>query len=208
MVIDHAGLKNKDKWRQDAWAIWVVGMQRNIQDHGSFNIYILDGLIARLRHEELPRSVVNLYTRNMPIRLVGVEKVGASSAEIHVSNALRSKGHVVTIENGRMRAIHPKGSKTMRIESLAVPLYNGAIFMVDSIQEETRSTLREEMEKFPAWHDDGLDALAMGYELFKDPQFSQVVKRRGAVEKKRPYIDPYETGTSLGQETSVSWMAK
>jgi predicted phage terminase large subunit-like protein len=208
MVIDPAGLKNKDKWRQDAWAMWVVGMQRNILDHGSFNIYILDGLIARLRHEEMARAVVNLYTRNMPIRLIGIEKVGASSAEIHVSNALRSKGHMVTIENGRMRAIHPKGSKTIRIESLAVPLYNGAVFMVDSIQDETRSTLREEMEKFPAWHDDGLDSLAMAYELFKDPQFSQVATRRGVAQGKKPPPDPYETGTSLGQATSINWMAR
>lgn len=208
MVIDPAGQKAKDKIRQDAWGIWVLGMERNIEDHGSFNVYIVDGLIARLRHEEMTRAVVNLYTRNMPIRLVGVEKFGASSAEIHVSNALRSKGHVVTIENGRLKALSPRGGKAMRIESLATPLYNGAIFMLEDVNEDTRGTLREEMEKYPAWHDDGLDALAMGFELFKDPQFSQYVRRTGEVKEEKK-TDRWERAWGkVSQSSSMSWMGR
>lgn len=210
MVIDPAGMRKDNNRMGDCWAIWVIGMQRNIQDHGSFNIYILDGMITRLRFEDVSRAVCNLYIGNLPIRHVAVEKIGISTTHLHVSNALKARGHTVTVENGRMKLVtHSRTSKAARIEALAAPLYNGAMFMVDDVNIEAQTRLREEMERFPNWHDDGLDALTMAYELFQQPEYSQVyIRKQEEEEAKVPKVDRYEKNWKSSNDKNSNWMAR
>jgi hypothetical protein len=206
MVIDPAGAKRKDGRRNDAWAMWVIGMERKLKMSGVFNIYILDGCIGRFRMEEAIQEACKIYLRNGFIRQLAIEKVGLSTMEIHLSNALRAKGRIVTVENEQLRVVTPGNRpKAVRIEgNLATPLYNGAIHLVDSINPETKSELREEMEKYGAYHDDGLDALAYGYDLLSEYAIS--LERVGAIEKPvKPKRDPYD---DEDKSLTLSWMSR
>lgn len=206
MVIDPAGAKRKDGRRNDAWAMWVLAMERKLRFSGVFNVYIIDGVIGRFRQEEAINEAAKIYMRNGYIRTCAVEKVGLATMEIHLSNALRAKGRIVTIENKMMRVVSPGNRpKHVRIEgNLATPLYNGALHLVDTISAETRSQLREEMERYGAYHDDGLDALAYGFDILSE--FATSMERMEPEEKvKKPYQDPYE---SIEKKTTLSWMSR
>ena len=99
--------------------------------------------------------------------------MGISTTEIHVANALRAKGINLTIENESLVALRPAGrQKEVRIESaLQWPLCNGKIKISKGIPSAYRERIKLEMEKFPYWRDDALDALSYGYDLIKDYKF-------------------------------------
>jgi hypothetical protein len=104
---------------------------------------------------------------------LGVEKVGMSTMEVHISNALRAKGKIVTVEGGTLALLNPGGrTKQSRIEqALGWPLSNSKIFMSRAIPVEYRERLREELRRFPFWRDDACDSLAYIYDLIKDYRF-------------------------------------
>ncbi|MGA2467632.1 MAG: hypothetical protein ABSH06_25210, partial [Thermodesulfobacteriota bacterium] len=60
------------------------------------------------------------------------------------------------------------------IESaLAWPLNNGKLHVSKAVPYAYRERLKWEMEKFPFWHDDGLDALSYLYDIIKDFRFQR-----------------------------------
>ena len=207
MVIDPSGAEavRKGGKKSDFWGMWVLGMERRLKDRGFFNVYILDGLIARMRYEEARDEAVRLYMRNGLIRVVGIEKTGQSTFDDHFKNALRVKGKHVTKENERLRILTAGGvKKEDRIEgALSSPLHDGTIYMTDKVGAETKAKLREEMDRYGASiHDDGLDALAYGYRLLQE--FALGMEVAPSAEKaKKVYRDPYEFEE---KKTTLSWM--
>lgn len=174
MGIDAAG--EKAKKRDDAWALIVGGFEPFISDEGLANLYIMD--LVYVKAEELNDALneaVKMYLRNGFIRCLGVEKVGISTTEIHVTNALRAKGRVLTLEAGNLQILRPEGrSKEERIEgALETPILNGKIHLSTAVKEEHRVRFLTELDKYPRWHDDGLDITAYLYDLGKRYQFGR-----------------------------------
>ena len=104
---------------------------------------------------------------------VCVEKVGQSSAEIHIANALAVHNRHISIEAGTLELLKPGGRKKVDriIENLQWPLNNNKWFYSTSIPAHHTTRLKDEMDKFPVWHDDGLDICAYLYDVVKQYKF-------------------------------------
>lgn len=188
MVVDPAG-ERRDR-TGDCWAMAVIGVDPYRDDLGASDIYIQDLLIEEMGYEEAIRAVVEMYSRNGRILQLGVEKVALSTTEVHVLNALRSRGKYLSIEDGTLVMLRPGGrSKANRIESnLVWPLNNGKVYISRAVPDVYRARLKSEMEKFPYWHDDGLDALSYVYDLLRNYRFGtrpsdEPVKKKVWLEK-------------------------
>ena len=172
MIIDPAGVRS-DKRRGDSWAILCVGVEPYRDDIGASNTYILDARVEPMSESDAMREIVAMYLRSGRVLKVGVEKVALSSAEVHIANALRSKGRILTVENEGLVLLRPGGrSKEERIiRNLHWPLHNGKIHISSQVPAPYRERLKLEMKKFPYWHDDFLDGLSYVYDLIKDYKF-------------------------------------
>jgi len=177
MVIDPAGVR-KDR-TGDSWAIWVIGVEPLMDDLGASKVFLLDACIEPMNHDEAMKSCVDLYVRNGKVRTIGIEKVGMSSAEIHLASALRARGKYLTLENGGITLLRPAGrSKGDRIEgNLMWPLNNSKIFVCSTVPNACVERLKLEMGRYPFWHDDALDAFSYVYDLIKDFRFGKVRHR-------------------------------
>jgi len=171
MTIDPAGSTAKG----DSWAILVCAVEPKVDEVGASNVYIIDSIISPLGDSEAIEAIVRMYRNAGVIQKVGVEKVGLSSTEIHVGNALRAIGRHISVDDGSLVILRPAGrNKTQRIESaLAWPLNNGKLHISKAVPHAYRERLKWEMEKFPFWHDDGLDALSYLYDIIKDFRFQR-----------------------------------
>ena len=189
MAIDPAGVR-KDR-RGDDWAIIVFGVEPYMNDLGASKLYILDMVIDVFDEADAMKQVVDIYARNGRMLAVGVEKVGAMTFEIHISNALRAKGYYVSKEDKTLMTLSPAGrNKHSRIlQNVQWPLNNGCIHVNEAIPLAYRERLSLEMQKFPHWRDDGLDALAYAFEMTKDYRFS---KRRLNPEKQDKWWHRYQ----------------
>jgi hypothetical protein len=174
MIIDQAGGDETQKQSTDMWSFGVIGVEPLIDQAGQPNIYLLDLEADKMSHSEGINGVVTMYLRNGIIEQLGCEKVGLSTTEIHIANALRVRGRRLSLEGGNLVLLKPGGrSKNSRIESnLQWPLNNGKIFYSDDIDDLYISKLKEEMDKFPFYHVDILDMLAYGYDMIKDYDFA------------------------------------
>lgn len=175
MLVDPAGTdaKKHDGRPADAWAMGVIGVEPHLAAEGACNAYLLDARIRPMSEAEALDNIVAMYCRNGRIARLGIEKVAMTSAETHIANALRMKGRFVTVENGGIQIVRPGGrSKAQRIErALQWPLENGKLHVVEDIDAEAIERLMTEMEKFPYWHDDGLDMWSYLYDLLADYTF-------------------------------------
>lgn len=171
MVIDPAGDDKTGKG--DAWAFMVVGVEPKSDEIGASRIFITDAIISPMREEEAPEDIARMYLRNGMIMQVGVEKVGISTAEIHVANALAKKGRYISQENGTLMILRPGGRNNReRIEkALPWPMYNDKIFISNAVPQVYRNRLRDEADQSPYWHDDGLTCLAYFYDMIADYRF-------------------------------------
>jgi hypothetical protein len=198
MTVDPAGV-NKVARLADSWAILTLGVEPYRDDLGASNVYILDAVCEPLSEAEALEAIVNMYTRNGRILKLGVEKVGMMSAEVHVANALRARGKSVTLEGGNLVLLKPAGrSKQERIEkNLQWPLNNGKIFISKGVPAAYRQRFFLEMEKFPYWHDDALDALSYVYDIIRDYRFG-----KRPVEESLAKFDKYR----IEPEQKLGWM--
>lgn len=171
MVIDPAGDDKTGKG--DAWAIEVWGVEPKADDLGASNVYLMDASISPFRETEAIEEIVRMYLRNGMIMQVGVEKVALSTTETHVANALAAKGRHISVDNNTLFVLRPSGrNKTHRIEAaLAWPLFNSKIFISSTVPHAYKERFKMEMDKFPYWHDDGLDAAAYLYDMIRDYRF-------------------------------------
>ena len=168
MLVDPAG-DDKDGLG-DSWSIMVFGVDPFLDDLGASDIYILDGLVTPLREEAAPRDIATIYKRNGMILQLGVEKVGISTAEIHVKNALLQEGIYISQEEGTLVVLRPGGlDNEKRIQKL-VPwsLFNRKINIDERVPEALKMRIQMEMDQFPFWHDDFLTTLAYLYPMVQD----------------------------------------
>ena len=176
MVIDQAGGDETDKQSHDMWSYGVLGIRPFIDDIGQSEVYILDVEADKMSHSEGINGIIQMYLRNGIIMQLGVEKVGLSTTEMHISGALRAHGRHLSLDAGNLYLLKPAGrSKVRRVESaLQWPLNNGKLFYCDDIPENYIQKICDEMDKFPFFHVDILDMIAYGYDMFKDFQFMHV----------------------------------
>lgn len=173
MVLDQAGGDETSKISRDLWSFGVVGVKPRIDEVGQSDVYLLDVEADRMSHAEGIDAVVRMYVRNGIINQLGVEKVGMSTTEIHISNALRAQGRRVSIEAGNLVLLKPGGrSKEFRVESaLQWPMNNGKLYYSTAIHSRYIQAIEEEMMKFPFYHVDILDMWAYVYDLIKEFYF-------------------------------------
>jgi hypothetical protein len=212
MVVDPAGDKSRNlDTGGDSWAMWVVGVDPFINDAGASKVFIMDGLVAPLDWDEAIKEVCNMYLRNGWITKLGIEKVALSTTEMAISNALRAKGRTVTVENKMLHILRPGGrSKQRRIEgNLLAPLKTGLLYMMPSVPELAQDRLRQEMDKYPLWRDDGIDALAYAWDIIKEYRFPRADQQGEVEEGERSLFDRIrERKYAFGSKnTKTSWMA-
>ena len=203
MSVDPAGVR-VDR-RGDDWAIFVVGVKPELDDLGASDVYILDCVIAEMNQADALDEIVKMYLRNGRILRLGVEKVAQSTAEIHVQNALRAKGRKLSVESKTLHILRPAGrKKEFRIEgALSWPLKNGKLFMSTAIPTNYKQRIRLEMEKFPFWRDDALDALSYTYDMIKDYKFSYHAHE---AEAQTPWYWTDGEGGTQYKSTKDGWM--
>jgi hypothetical protein len=173
MVLDQAGGDETAKASRDMWSYGVVGVRPQIDDIGQSDVYLLDVEADKMSHAEGIDGVTRMYLRNGIINQLGVEKVGLSTTEIHITNALRAYGRRISLDARNLVLLKPGGrSKEFRVESaLQWPMNNGKLWYSDAIHTRYIQAIEEEMMKFPFFHVDILDMWAYVYDLIKTFHF-------------------------------------
>jgi len=173
MILDQAGGDETDKQSKDLWSYGVIGIEPVLDDIGQSNIYLLDVEADKMSHSEGINGVVTMYLRNGIIQQMGVEKVGLSTTEIHISSALRIKGRRLSLDAKNLVLLKPAGrTKVLRVDNaLQWPLNNGKIHYSTAIPQKYIDAIKDEMQKFPFYHVDILDMMAYAYDLFKEFRF-------------------------------------
>ena len=208
MVVDPAGVaKRKDNREPDSWSIWVVGVEPYITDAGVSKVFLIDGFIGVLKQEDGVRQVVDMYLKHGWIQKLGIEKVGMMTTELHISNALKAKGRFVTEDNGMLHVLYTGGRKKQdRVEgNLGPPLRHGLVYMLDTVPSAVQHRLKEEMQRWPMWKDDGVDGLSYVWDMLKDCRFSMTPRPAGP-EKKDLWQRLEDKRRKKEQNLPASWM--
>ncbi len=161
MVLDQAGGDETAKTSQDMWSFGVVGVKPCIDELGQSDVYLMDIEADKMSHAEGIDGVTRMYLRNGIINQLGVEKVGLSTTEIHITNALRAYGRRISLEAGNLILLKPGGrSKEFRVESaLQWPMNNGKLFYSNAIHNRYIQAIEEEMMKFPFFHVEAIEVI-------------------------------------------------
>ena len=206
MVVDPAGERRADKRSGDAWSILVFGVEpiRDLEI-GAANVYLLDGTIAEMSESDALREVVSIFCRNGRILRLGVEKVAMMTAEIHIANALRARGRYVSEEAGTLVALRPGGrnKKDRILQNVMWPLDNGKFHICSTTPPAVVDRLKSEFEKFPVWHDDGLDTCAYLYDMIRDYRFASLFVPQPKKEVKR---DAWDDAFNDDDEEIRGWL--
>lgn len=174
MVIDPAGDQATQNGT-DSWAMGVFGVQTTSDEAGASNVYALDLDISPKTHAEAIEAACRMYMRNGMVMALGIEKVGQSTAEIHIASALQAYNRHVSIDAGTLVILKPAGRKKEDriVSALQWPLNNGKLFYSTDIHQSQIDRVKQEMDTFPLWHDDGLDIFSYLYDMIKDYKFSR-----------------------------------
>jgi hypothetical protein len=172
MVIDQAGT-DETKKSTDLWSFGIVGIKPNLDEIGLSNVYLLDVIAGKMTNSEGIEAIVRMYLRNGMIMQLGVEKVGMSTTEIHIVNALKAYGRNISQMNKSLYLLKPGNRpKVNRVEAaLKWPLDNGKLYYSTAIDAHYIDIIKEEMDKFPFFHVDILDTWAYAYDMFKEYNF-------------------------------------
>ena len=175
MVLDQAGDDAQNKAKGDLWACGLFGVSPKIDEIGASDVYIMSLEADQMTHSEGIETVTRMYMNSGIVQQLGVEKVGLSTTEIHISNALRANGRRLTLEAGNLVLLKPAGrSLATRIEAaLGWPLNNGKIYYSTAIDKKLIDRLKMEMDKFPFFHSDILNIVAYLYDMLKEFRFNR-----------------------------------
>lgn len=169
MMVDPAGSEGGG----DSWAIILCGVQPKRDELGASNVYILDASIEPFKQSEAIESIIRMYINGGSILKLGVEKVGQSTAEIHVAQALQARGRRVSVDNGSLEILKPAGRKKHdRIAAaLEWPLNNQKLFISSNVPQKYIDKIKMEMDKFPYGSDDAMDSFSYVYDMIKNYRF-------------------------------------
>jgi len=185
MVIDQAGDKdtNLTKSKGDMWSIGVVSIvpasMGSDDDMGISDVCLEELICDQMTHSQAIDCIVRMYLRHLIMQL-GVEKVGLSTTEIHVVDALAPKGRKLSVAHGNLFLLRPAGRSTEDRVSGALqwPLNNGHLWYSTAIDQEYLQKLMMEMDQFGFNHPDALNMLAYSYDMFKEFPFARYAKRK------------------------------
>lgn len=173
MAVDPAGERKSDNRQGDSWALVVAGIEPYRDDIGMSRVFILDMMVEPMTEAEALDNIYRMFMRNNGIRQLGVEKVGISTAEIHIAKLLHARGRNLTVENGGLVVLRPAGrKKEQRIEAaLQYPLLHRKLHISTAVPAAYRERFKLEMQRFPYYHDDALDAVSYVYDMIRDFRF-------------------------------------
>ena len=173
MVLDQAGGSDTNKGKGDLWACGTFGVRPKADEIGASDVYIMDLEADQMTHSEGIETVVRMYLDAGMVRQLGVEKVGLSTTEVHIVNALRAHGRRLSEENKNLVLLRPGGrSLAKRIEgAVQWPLNNGKIYYSTAIPKKHIDRMKMEMEKFPFFHSDIVNIIAYLYDMLKEYRF-------------------------------------
>ena len=179
MVLDQAGGSDTNKKAGDLWACGLFGVRPKADEIGASDIYIMALEADRMTHSEGIETVVRMYMDAGIVRQIGVEKVGLSTTEVHIMNALKAHGRRISEEAGNLVLLKPAGRPlAKRIEgAVQWPLNNGKIHYSSAINKKHIERMKMEMEKFPFFHSDIVNILAYLYDMLKDFRFNSGQKK-------------------------------
>ena len=136
MVVDQAGDKDVNKSRGDMWSIGVVSivpaataLTGGDDEFGISDVCLEELVCDQMTHSQAIDCIVRMYMRHLIMQL-GVEKVGLSTTEIHVVDALAPKGRKLSVAHGNLVLLRPAGRSTEDRVSGALqwPLNNGHLY--------------------------------------------------------------------------------
>lgn len=211
LLVDPAGDEQnmKTRGKGDRWAIALLGVEPVIDDIGQSNIYILDLFLRRATLAEAIQAICRMYLLAGRVVKLGVEKVGTSTYEIHIANALKKFNVFMTLENERLALLRPgMRNKVERIQSaLEWPLQNGKWHYVDSCPEQDIKDLKAEMNTFPLGMDDGLDICSYLNDLTKEYKFpkNEATQSSGFTKPNDMWLDDDEVGR-IDSRTMRAWL--
>ena len=177
IMIDPAGDDAQNKSEGDDWAILGLGVEPRIDDLGASNVCILDAVVEPLRAEDAPMQISRMFRKLGLVMLMGIESAGASLVHNYVTNILHKEHGIYLSEDlGNLVILKPgRREKTKRIENaIAYPLFNGKIYMSKEIPQRYRQRIKDEMDQFPFWHPNALDALSYLYDVLPEFRFPHV----------------------------------
>lgn len=179
MILDQAGGADTNVRKGDLWACGLFGVKPKADEIGASDVYIMNLEADQMTHSEGIETVVRMYMDAGIVRQIGVEKVGLSTTEVHIMNALKAHGRRVSVDAGNLVLLKPAGrSLAKRIEgAVQWPLNNGKLHYSTAIPKKQLDRLRMEMEKFPYFHSDIINIIAYLYDLLKDFHFSKGQKK-------------------------------
>lgn len=172
LIVDPAGDESVQKGSgNDNWAIMCFGVKPAMDELGNSDVYLEDIMLDKMGLSEAIDATVQMYMRNGRILVIGVEKVGNDTTYDHIRKALRAKGRHIEIGKGQrlgsMVLLAPAGrDKNRRIEAaLSWPLNNGKLFYSTAIDMSKIDSIKTEMNKYPFFHVDALDAWSYLYDI-------------------------------------------
>jgi len=172
LIVDPAGDETVQKGTgNDDWAIMCFGVRPTMDELGNSDVYLEDVILDKMGLSEAIDAAVQMYMRNGRIQVLGVEKVGNDTTYEHIRKALKAKGRHIEIGKGNrlgsMVLLAPAGrAKNRRIEAaLSWPLNNGKLFYSTAIDMQKIASIKTEMDKYPFFHVDGLDAWSYLYDI-------------------------------------------
>ena len=135
---------------------------------------------------ELPQNVgdaidkiVKMYLRDYDIQALCIEKIQSKVLGIHVAGILEKEhGRPISEQDKTLIFLKPAGrEKKQRISTaLELPFIQRRILILNTIDPAYRDRLKQEMDNFPVWHDDGLDDLSYLYDVLADDFWKAKIK--------------------------------
>lgn len=190
LLVDPAGDADKVKSKNsDAWSIELIGIAppKEGDDWGINESYLLDAVIERLSEAEAVDVITRMYLTGGRIMCMGYEKNGGTTPVVayHVLEALKKKGRRLREEDHSFVWLRPasRHKKTKILNALTWPLNNGKLFMSTAVSSAYRDRIRMEMEKFPVWHDDGIDGWSYSYDIIREDWAMRMIQSLSTTQK-------------------------
>jgi len=180
VIVDPAGDADVQSGSSnDSWAQLCLSVEMSMDEMGNSRVFLEDIAADQMGLNEAIDSACLLYTRNGRIQVIGVEKTANDTTYEHIRKGLKAKGRHVEIVSGKqahaggMVLLSPrKRDKFRRIEAaLSWPLTQGKLFYSTAIPQKYIDMIEEEMNKFPYFHPDILDAWSYLYDILTDYDF-------------------------------------